>query len=512
MIYIIGSGLSGMAAAVALSQRGYVPTVLDAGLDLDEARRVLKMRLASLEPEQWNAADVARLKQVGPAAASGIPRKLHFGSAFAYRDADPATSIEVSRASMYRSFALGGFSSVWGAVIQPFPNEEIRRWPVDPGDLVPHYAAMRALLSDGTVQPTTQARAFYADLDKHREELSARGIRFRYADLAVRATDRNGTKGCRYCGLCLYGCPYESIHTAASTLARFRCEGRVRYIPGVIVDKLSPAVDRVRIEARLLADGARICFDDPSVVFVAAGVLESARIILTSLALSEIPVQLRHSDIFTLPLLRFPTANGIARERIHTLCQLILDFDDDAVDVNPVRLQLYGYNDLYAPLLARKVGPFSTPLAPLLDSLSTHLWTAFGYVHSDASSSVRMTLTGGSPVKLRVEGEHNPKARQIARAVARRLMNARRFFRAIPVSSGLRFDLPGGGYHTGGSFPMSATPGPLETDRWGRLASLPRIHLVDASLLPSVPAGTLAFTVMANAHRIALECPLPVDV
>src|SRR5262245_10654085 len=98
MIYIIGSGLSGMAAGVGLSQRGYVPTVLDAGLDLDEAGRALKTRLASLEPEQWNAADVARLKQVGPAAASGIPRKLHFGSAFAYRDADPGTSIEVSRA------------------------------------------------------------------------------------------------------------------------------------------------------------------------------------------------------------------------------------------------------------------------------------------------------------------------------------------------------------------------------------------------------------------------------
>lgn len=53
---------------------------------------------------------------------------------------------------------------------------------------------------------------------------------------------------------------------------------------------------------------------------------------------------------------------------------------------------------------------------------------------------------------------------------------------------------------------MKRMPGFLETDQWGCLSSLPGVHIVDASVLPSVPASTIAFTVMANAHRIASEC------
>jgi choline dehydrogenase-like flavoprotein len=31
---------------------------------------------------------------------------------------------------------------------------------------------------------------------------------------------------------------------------------------------------------------------------------------------------------------------------------------------------------------------------------------------------------------------------------------------------------------------------------------LHRVHVVDASVLPSVPATTITYTIMANAHRI----------
>jgi choline dehydrogenase-like flavoprotein len=34
------------------------------------------------------------------------------------------------------------------------------------------------------------------------------------------------------------------------------------------------------------------------------------------------------------------------------------------------------------------------------------------------------------------------------------------------------------------------------------------VHIVDASVLPTIPASPTAFTVMANAHRIASEVPL----
>ena len=61
---------------------------------------------------------------------------------------------------------------------------------------------------------------------------------------------------------------------------------------------------------------------------------------------------------------------------------------------------------------------------------------------------------------------------------------------------------PGRGFHTGCSFPMSAAPKGFESDLLGRVAGLKRVHIVDSSVLPSIPATTITFTVMANAHRI----------
>jgi choline dehydrogenase-like flavoprotein len=37
----------------------------------------------------------------------------------------------------------------------------------------------------------------------------------------------------------------------------------------------------------------------------------------------------------------------------------------------------------------------------------------------------------------------------------------------------------------------------------GRPAGWRRIHLVDASVFPTIPATTITYTAMANAHRIA---------
>ena len=67
---------------------------------------------------------------------------------------------------------------------------------------------------------------------------------------------------------------------------------------------------------------------------------------------------------------------------------------------------------------------------------------------------------------------------------------------------------PGGAHRSGGCFPMRTNPAALETDLLGRIPGLPGMHLIDASVLPSVPARPVAFTVMANAHRIASECPV----
>jgi len=509
LIYIIGSGLSGIAAAVALVRRGFRPTVLDAGIRADAETTALKARLGSVEPDAWTTEDLAKLKRMGPVASTGIPRKLHFGSNFVYRDMDLVTSAQFHRASILRSFAQGGFSNVWGAVIQPWPQSEFRHWPVGFPEFDCHYTQIRKLIcpSQKPLQGSVQAQSVHNDFEHHRCRLEAQGIRFDYAELAVRTSDDDTGKGCKHCGLCLYGCPYDSIFSASSQLARMVRRGEVRYIPNVLIDRISTTDDCVRIEGRSANGNAPVAFNART-VFLAAGLLESARVILNSTDTPATPLRIQQSDIFTIPLLRYRAMPNISRERLHTLCQMILEINDASLSSYPVQLQLYGYNDLYSQILHSRLGPLSRPLQPLFTGLSERMIVAFGYLHSNVSSRVWITRSEAGIGRLHVRGDLNEETRNIGRAIVRRLFRLRSCLKAIPIPLQLRFDDPGGGHRSGGCFPMKNAPSAFETDRWGCLPKLPGIHVVDASVLPSIPAAPLAFTVMANAHRIASECPI----
>jgi len=513
LIYVIGSGLSGIAATVALVRRGYHPTILDAGVQPDSEALALKARLASAEPEDWACEDVAQVRRMGPATQNGIPRKLSFGSDFAYRDVDPATSAQLRNSVILRSFAGGGFSNVWGGVIQDFPADEFQHWPLSQHQLSTHYSAIRALMqtpADEQLAPSTQSRALYEDLSKYRQELATRGIHFDYARLAVRTSDTpRHQNGCRRCGLCLYGCPYDSIFSAATVLSNLVREGRVTHVSGVIVDRVISSNGNIRIESRSVNRQDPRIFEGKA-VFIAAGLLESARIVLnsTTTRIGTSPsLRIQQSDIFTLPLLRYRPTPDIDRERLHTLCQMVVNIDDPAISRHPVHLQLYGYNDKYPELLEKRLRAFGKPLRPVLRYVSARLLMVFGYLHSQVSSSVRLVRTADRG-RLQVEGQPNPEGQRIGWAIARKLFQSRKYLRTVPVSRELRFDVPGGGLRSGGSFPMKRRPVGLETDPFGRVSGLPGIHIVDSSVLPSIPAGPLAFTVMANAHRIALECTI----
>jgi len=130
-----------------------------------------------------------------------------------------------------------------------------------------------------------------------------------------------------------------------------------------------------------------------------------------------------------------------------------------------------------------------------------------GYLHSDHSSKIAIRLKKGDPDRLELRAELSPEVRPMIRQVLRKLRRHGRQFGAWPLSPMLQIAEPGRGFHNGSSFPMRQSPGDLETDTLGRLPNWRRIHIVDASVLPDVPATQITFSVMANAHRIGWAAP-----
>jgi hypothetical protein len=86
-----------------------------------------------------------------------------------------------------------------------------------------------------------------------------------------------------------------------------------------------------------------------------------------------------------------------------------------------------------------------------------------------------------------------------------RLCRQSRRLGAMPLPLMLKIAEPGRSFHSGGSFPMSTAPQGFQTDLLGRLPGWNRVHSVDATVFPSIPATTITFSAMANAHRIGWE-------
>src|SRR5204863_243208 len=118
------------------------------------------------------------------------------------------------------------------------------------------------------------------------------------------------------------------------------------------------------------------------------------------------------------------------------------------------------------------------PMTHLFNRAVERLFVAFGYLHSDVSSAIRIIRPATSSGSLRLESQINIESQNVGRAIAKKLLKNRKHFHALPLWFDVRFDEPGAGHRIGGDFPMKRKPEPYETNQWGVLPDLEGVHLV----------------------------------
>ncbi|MDG6110129.1 GMC family oxidoreductase [Dactylosporangium aurantiacum] len=516
MIYVIGSGPAGVAAAVALTRQGLPVTVLDVGLSLEPARAAAVGRLAARPPQGWAAADVATVRQHLTADAGGVPLKVSFGSDFVYRDAERHLPRRATGVGVVPSFGEGGFGNVWGAAALPYLRDELDGWPLGPGELEGAFARVLSFVGLSgadddlaerfpaytdrleALPASRQAEELLGDLRRHREALRAQGFVFGRARLAVAGRNAGG-HGCERCGLCMSGCPYGLIYNPAVTLRGLVARGLVTYVPGVLVTGFAERGGEVHIDVRQLATG-RTVRHVASRLYVAGGVLGTTKLYLASIGAYDHELVVRDSQYFLLPMLRYSGVPGVSDEGLHTLSQVFLEVFDPRLSARSIHLQLYTYNPLYRRAVEATLGAAYPALRPLSEALLRRMLLIQGYLHSDLSGEIGLTLRRDGVLDL--EGRPGPRTRRVLGGLVAKLRRNRSSLRAVPLRPLLKLGEPGRGFHCGGSLPMRRRPGDFETDPLGRPAGFERVHLVDATVFPTVTASTITLTVMANAYRI----------
>lgn len=304
----------------------------------------------------------------------------------------------------------------------------------------------------------------------------------------------------------MYGCPYGYIYNSAATVAELRRDPKFSYEPDVIVTRARETTNGIRVEGYNRLDRSPVVVEACR-AYLAAGVIPSTQILLRSMGVYDRAVLMKDSQYFLVPLVLRKSSGSVRDEALHTLSQLFVEIFDTEVSPHTVHLQIYSYNDLIGQAVSAMLGPLRRPLDFVARAAENRLMVVQGYLHSDYSSQIAVALRrqAAGPDRLRLEVRPNSETRPMIKRVLRKLMHHAGDLGGWPLPFMLQVAEAGRGFHSGGTFPMRAAPGDLETDVLGRPKGWQRLHVVDSSVFPSIPATTITFSVMANARRIGWE-------
>ena len=522
---IVGSGPAAAGVALALaSDRSQRVVVIDLGNRLDDERSAAVERMASSTADAWRDDDL-RLVRTQPVESGrrGLPQKRSYGSDYPFQDVGQLAEVTATSHANRNvvSGAYGGLSNIWGSQVMPFTPATFSDWPVGYAELEPHYRAILTaipfaadddaiarrfpLIVDGSPLPPLAPRSTSVldAFDLHRSHVEGKGVTMGRARLAFDANR------CIRCGLCMTGCPYGLIYSAAHTFDELRAAGRVEYLGGLQAIDIGQEGQTPYVVARDLESGAHSRFEADR-LYVACGAVGTSRLVLQSLRVYDQDVSMAESAQFVVPMLSAKRTPDPLATSEFTLNQfnMLVTLDEAWRDVS--QIHFYPHNAAIADALPAPLR--SGPGKPLGQQLLRRLTVGLGYLPSWESPQMRIRLappvSEGEPAGIIISGDEQAAgANWMLRRVIRRMLQVAPALDLWPILPMTSLSAPGKSYHFGGSLPhrSEAVDGPMTTDRLGRLRTWSRVHAVDASVFPTVPATTFTLTIMANAHRIAAE-------
>lgn len=517
---ILGSGPASVSAAMALLAQGKRVTMIDPGLTLEQRFKNNVEALSQKKESEWTPDELRSMRGGAEPTVGGLPEKFSCGSNYPFRWIDPTCELHQEGVETLTSFAQGGLSNVWGSNAFVLPEREFTSWPFTRASMLPYYEKVAGFMplsashdsleeiiplghkpSATSLKLSLQAQRLVKRLHAHKETLAVKGFSFGQSRLAVDAAK------CTYCGLCLYGCPYDLIYSSATTLQRrLLLHPDFTYLSGKIASLLQSSPEGVAVTLTDLNSGNREILKSKK-VFVGCGAVQSARLIIKSLGAWNQEFTIADSQYFIAPFVSFKPTFGVAQERLHTLSQLAFELDAPEISNHLFHLLFYTYNDLYKRALMNMVPSLLRSAAePMIGAGLGFLSILQGYLHSNDSSKIIMRMEQGrEKERLVLYARQNLRAKQIVADVIKRFNKEKKAFGGIALPFMAQLGKPGKSYHMGATFPMKERPNDTETNLLGTLSALPHIHLIDAAVFPDIPAVNHTFTIMANAYRIATE-------
>lgn len=508
---IVGSGPSGISAAYGLMASGYAVTMLDYGncdpSNLHSENKFItnenRNQLLKIKDFKWN------IKNNNDDLVS---KGIDFKNNFFYANSDRIIS-QKKNAVINISYALGGLSNLWGGACLPATQGDIENWELTHDELFPYYNKLKSFFNISASKSNLdllfgphsgfdyqfplgkQAAIFSNQLAQNQNRLNQKDLHFGRARLAIdpleKATHPNF--------------PYGPIFNSGIEVEKLKSNSLFKYIPNQAVIELFEDNNSVTVYAENPISNETTKFQT-SKVFLACGPINSSLIILKSLKKENASLSFKTNQNAFFPFLMFKRTKGISKEKENNLIQLFLELKTEATGNRLCHLQVYQYGDYVLEPIYRILGGFIKIFKFLSKPFLERTLIMQCMLHSDFSDELTLKIDSTSAYwKWNVEGSSNKLMKKTFKSVRFKLFSLYKELKGFIFPFIIFIDPPGASNHIGCCFPMRKNPrfDANESDLLGRPYGLKNVHVIDSSVLPSLPAATVTYTIMANAYRIA---------
>jgi ferredoxin len=312
--------------------------------------------------------------------------------------------------------------------------------------------------------------------------------------LAVKSAS-NSEAGCVYCNECLRGCSYDFIWRSNHGIEKVLNSDLIHSITGARVISVEKTSGSLSLNYKT-EDGEMVCLEGFDHVFLGAGPIESFRIASMS-KLTPREAIFKDSNTFLVPFLNFNSfkrnpAKGYALTQAYLRCK--------SSSGNLLHTQFYVYSNEILEKAKSEIRILRLVPDRVISLVLSRL--VFGIIYLDGSDSTGLRVSLSQEGDLYLKKDQGTVSRLYPLRKIIKLFNFSVLWklRIVPFIPLTRTLDPGAGAHFG-----SWAPAGIHTDSLGRLQEDFNLHIVDSSVLPSLPPGPITFTIMANAFRIASE-------
>ena len=515
-IIVVGSGPVGTFSALKLLENGHKVLMLDIG---DKVSKVSNNFKAELTVPQLQISSVeklwfSRLNTLKQWKKSDVMSKLFFRDVIAKKSSNTYHSKCIS----YSSTHQGGLGNIWGGNISAIAYNDATRWPFKIEELNTHFHYIENNFPVSAEENDLTKRFPYCfsgsydfslsgnsknildKYEKHKIQMNENGIFLGRAPVAVRHHTEVAIDKCTQCGLCMHGCPIDLIFNPNFHIfPKLRTFKNFKYRQGLLVESFIEKENKPKVIVKNIETGT-IEELKAKKVFIAAGAIETSKIIINSKISPKNELILRDSDKYMF-LFRCNKSEEITEINAgNKLAELALHLTKLKSTTRTVHIQLYSMNDHVLEFLFKIFGyRLTKKFQGLIELLLKKYLIGMIYINSEDSDVIRIKK---QKTKFLLRGHSCGESKKIVAETIKLIRDYSYEIGGKIIKLSVIRLRPGSSIHYGATMPMSMSPSTYNTDILGRPLRHKNVHIVDASILPTIPGTPTTWLTIANAIRI----------